>query len=310
MNDNLEKPLINNGEVDVSLLIKELWAKKLFIVSLTSIAAIISVLYSLSIPNVYRSQALLAPAGNQSQDISSSLGGLSSLAGIAGISLPGTNDAKKQEALAILNSHQFIEEFIIKHDLVVPIMAATGWDKDSNQLIIDEDLYDVEKKIWKKKNGKDLKPSIQETVRSYREMVSSSNDKRTGYTQIFADTFSPSMSKDWVDLLISDLNKYIMEVDLKRAENSLEYLNSQINQTAIPELKQVMAQLIKSEQKTIMLSQSSPEYVFKILDKPIIPDLKLKPKRAIMCIVGTISGFIITLLITIVLIFRKKIKIT
>ncbi len=310
MNDNLEKPLINNGEVDVSLLIKELWAKKLFIVSLTSIAAIISVLYSLSIPNVYRSQALLAPAGNQSQDISSSLGGLSSLAGIAGISLPGTNDSKKQEALAILNSHQFIEKFIIKHDLVVPIMAATGWDKDSNQLIIDEDLYDVEKKIWKKKNGKDLKPSIQETVRSFREMVSSSNDKRTGYTQIFADTFSPSMSKDWVDLLIADLNKYIMEIDLKRAENSLEYLNSQINQTAIPELKQVMAQLIKSEQKTIMLSQSSPEYVFKILDKPIIPDLKLKPKRAIMCIVGTISGFIITLLITIVLIFRKKIKIT
>ena len=310
MNDNLEKPLIDNGEINVSLLIKELWAKKLFIVSLTSIAAIISVLYSLSIPNVYRSQALLAPAGNQSQDISSSLGGLSSLAGFAGISLPGTNDSKKQEALAILNSHQFIEEFIIKHDLVVPIMAATGWDKDSNQLIINEDLYDVERKIWKKKDGKDLKPSIQETVRSFREMVSSLNDKRTGYTQIYADTFSPSMSKDWVDWLIADLNKYIMEVDLKRAENSLEYLNSQINQTAIPELKQVMAQLIKSEQKTIMLSQSSPEYVFKILDKPIIPDLKLKPKRAIICIVGTISGFIITLLITIVLIFRKKIKIT
>jgi LPS O-antigen subunit length determinant protein (WzzB/FepE family) len=189
-------------------------------------------------------------------------------------------------------------------------MAATGWDKDSNQLIINEDLYDVERKIWKKKDGKDLKPSIQETVRSFREMVSSLNDKRTGYTQIYADTFSPSMSKDWVDWLIADLNKYIMEVDLKRAENSLEYLNSQINQTAIPELKQVMAQLIKSEQKTIMLSQSSPEYVFKILDKPIIPDLKLKPKRAIICIVGTISGFIITLLITILLIFRKKIKIT
>ena len=201
-------------------------------------------------------------------------------------------------------------EFIIKHNLVVPIMASKGWDKNSNMLIINEKLYDVEKKTWKKKDGKDLKPSIQETVRSYREMVSSSNDKRTGYTQIFADTFSPSMSKDWVDLLIADLNRYIMETDVQRAKNSLKYLNSQINQTAIPELKQVMAQLIKTEQQTIMLSQSSPEYVFKILDKPIIPELKLKPKRAIICIVGTITGFIISLLITIALIFRKKLKIT
>ncbi len=306
MNNTFEKPLISDDEIDLFLLIKELWGKKVFIISLTTIAAILSVLYSLSIPNVYRSQALLAPADAQSQGISSSLGGLSSIAGLAGISLPGTTDAKKQEALAILNSYQFIEEFINKHDLVVPIMASVGWDKESNKLIFNEKLYDVERKIWLKKNDKYLKPSMQETVRNYRQMVSSSTDKRTGYTQISADTFSPSVSKDWVEWLIADLNKYIMDADVQRAKNSLVYLNSQINLTAIPELKLVMAQLIKTEQQTIMLSQSSPEYVFKILDKPIIPELKLKPKRAIICIVGTITGFIITLLLAIALIFRKK----
>ena len=68
-----------------------------------------------------------------------------------------------------------------------------------------------------------------------------------------------------------------------------------------------MAQLIKTEQQTIMLSQSSPEYVFKVIDRPIIPELKLKPKRAIICIVGTISGFIIVLAITIAKIFERKV---
>ena len=98
-----------------------------------------------------------------------------------------------------------------------------------------------------------------------------------------------------------------MEADVERAEKSLEYLNSQINQTAIPELKQVVAQLIKKEQQTIMLSQSSPEYIFKVIDRPIVPELKLSPKRAIICIVGTITGFLIAVALALALIFRRQV---
>jgi uncharacterized protein involved in exopolysaccharide biosynthesis len=301
-----KKPLIIDGEIDIRVLIKSLWNKKKLIITLTSIAAIISVLYSLSLSNIYRSQALLAPVDAKAQGMSSSLGGLSGLAGMAGISLPGTSDAKKLEALAILDSYQFAEKFILKHDLMVLIMATKGWDKESNQLIINEKLYDSKNKTWLKKNGKELTPSIQETVRTYRSMVSSSIDKRTGFVIIHADSYSPSFSKNIVDWLINDINQYVMEVDVKRAKNSLNYLNSQINQTSLPEFKQVMAQLIKNEQQTIMLSQSSPEYIFKVIDKPIAPELKLEPKRAMICIVGTIAGFIFTLLIAMVLIFRQE----
>ena len=306
MDDN-NKSLINEGEIDLLQLITELWNKKALIIFLTTIAAIISVLYSLSLPNIYRSQALLAPADSQSQGMSSSLGGLSSIAGIAGISIPGTGDAKKTEAIAILNSHQFLEEFINSHNLVVPIMASKGWDKESNKLIFNEKLYDAQKNQWLVKDGKDLKPSIQETVKKFRLMVSSSVDKKNGYLLIFADTYSPYISKQWVELLIVDINKYIMEADVERAEKSLEYLNSQINQTAIPELKQVVAQLIKKEQQTIMLSQSSPEYIFKVIDRPIVPELKLSPKRAIICIVGTITGFLIAVALALALIFRRQV---
>ncbi len=306
MDDN-NKSLINEGEIDLLQLITELWNKKALIIFLTTIAAIISVLYSLSLPNIYRSQALLAPADSQSQGMSSSLGGLSSIAGIAGISIPGTGDAKKTEAIAILNSHQFLEEFINSHNLVVPIMASKGWDKESNKLIYNEKLYDAQKNQWLVKDGKDLKPSIQETVKKFRLMVSSSVDKKNGYLLIFADTYSPYISKQWVELLIVDINKYIMKADVERAEKSLEYLNSQINQTAIPELKQVVAQLIKKEQQTIMLSQSSPEYIFKVIDRPIVPELKLSPKRAIICIVGTITGFMIAVALVLALIFRRQV---
>ena len=73
--DDNNKSLINEGEIDFYNLLR-ICGTKALIIFLTTITAIISVLYSLSLPNIYRSRALLAPADSQSQGMSSSLGGL------------------------------------------------------------------------------------------------------------------------------------------------------------------------------------------------------------------------------------------
>ena len=55
MNIEQKKALINDdGELNLQVLLQALWNRKFLIVSLTSIAAIVSVLYSLSLPNIYR----------------------------------------------------------------------------------------------------------------------------------------------------------------------------------------------------------------------------------------------------------------
>ena len=166
MENSTDIPLIKNGEVDLLELISALVKKKFLIIGITSVFAVGSVLYALYLPNIYRSEALLVSADDQSSSISSALGGLSGLAGMAGISLPDSGSDKKQEAIAIIQSHQFLKSFITEHDLIVPIMASTGWDKKKNEFSINQKLYDIDKKEWVMKKGKSAKPSIQKTIKS------------------------------------------------------------------------------------------------------------------------------------------------
>ncbi|MCV5648410.1 hypothetical protein OFN55_37365, partial [Escherichia coli] len=48
----------------------------------------------------------------------------------------------------MMKSRQFVESFINKHDLLVPLMAAKGWDLANNTLILDEELYNSATGEW------------------------------------------------------------------------------------------------------------------------------------------------------------------
>jgi LPS O-antigen subunit length determinant protein (WzzB/FepE family) len=49
-----------------------------------------------------------------------------------------------------------------------------------------------------------------------------------------------------------------------------------------------------------MLTKVRTEYVFKTIDPPIVPEKKAKPKRALICALGTLLGLMLA--ITVVLI--------
>ena len=83
-------------------------------------------------------------------------------------------------------------------------------------------------------------------------------------------------------------------------------VNDQISKTNISEIKIVLSELAKSETQKIMLSKSSPEYVFKTIDKAFAPEIKISPRRSIICIIGALVGFSLSLLISILLRLRKE----
>ena len=61
-----------DDEIDLRELFYALWEGKWIIVSLTTFVSIVGVIYSLSLPNIYESKALLVPV-NSSSGISGAL---------------------------------------------------------------------------------------------------------------------------------------------------------------------------------------------------------------------------------------------
>lgn len=55
-----------------------------------------------------------------------------------------------------------------------------------------------------------------------------------------------------------------------------------------------------------MLANASPEYLFKTLDPAVVPELKAKPKRALIFVLGVLLGGMLGVLVVLVRHFINK----
>ena len=289
----IQPPVPYDDEIDLRELFRSLWAGKWLISGTTFVAAVIAVIVALMMPNIYRADVLLASNDQKGAGALSALaaqyGGLASL---AGINLNVGKADKTVLGLEVLKSRKFISEFIERHELLVPLIAAQGWDEETGDLKIDADAYDVTAKRWVRDVSPPKKtiPSLQEAYEEFMEILTVSTDKKSGLVTVAVEFYSPTMAKQWVDWLVDDLNAFIMQQDVTEAEQAIEYLNGQIANTSLAEMQNVFFRLIEEQTKTVMLAEVSNEYLLKTLDPAIAPEEKARPKRALIAILGTLLG--------------------
>ena len=113
---------------------------------------------------------------------------------------------------------------------------------------------------------------------------------------ISVEFYSPSIAKDWAEMLVETVNSHLRVRDRDEASKSIEYLKKQIGQTSLAEMKIVFYQLVEEQTKNLMLTEVSDEYVFSTLSPARVPEEKSWPNRALICIVGTVFGFILAIL--------------
>ena len=106
--------------------------------------------------------------------------------------------------------------------------------------------------------------------------------------------YSPALAKEWADKLVVAVNRYLQEQDRIEAEKSIEYLQDEMSKTNLTEMKAVFARLIEEQTKNLMLARVSDEYVLKTLAPAKIPEKKSSPKRAVICIVSTLGGCLLS----------------
>ncbi|WP_229614539.1 Wzz/FepE/Etk N-terminal domain-containing protein [Vibrio parahaemolyticus] len=283
-------------EIDLRELFGALWKGKWIIIATTFIFAIGSVFYAMSLPNIYKADALLAPAeSSNGGGLSKMAGQLGGLAALAGVNLGAGESSQTDLAVQVMKSRQFIEAFITQHDLLVPLMAVKGWDLSSNKVILDEDVYSLETDTWlREATGlRGAKPSAQEAFDVFsKEVFEVSQDKESGLYTVSITHYSPYIAREWVNWLIDDINQVMRERAIEETSQNLSYLNTQLEKTAVADMQSTFYKLIEEQTKSLMLAEVQEEFVFKVIDPAVVPELKYGPKRALICIVITIFGFI------------------
>jgi uncharacterized protein involved in exopolysaccharide biosynthesis len=296
-------------EIDLRELLGVLWANKIKIIGVTAVFAVVSVIYALSVPNQYKASALLAPAQQQSGGLSGALGQLGGLASLAGVSIGGGDSSEAEVAQEIMKSWSFIEGFIADHDLAVEVYAAEGWSRESNQLKFDNDVYEVKTKTWLVENdniGQLGPPTSWQLFEKFSEMLAISEDKKSGLISVSIEYYSPQIAKHWLDLYISSINKHMQARQVVKVSNNIKYLEAQIEKTSITEMQEVFYTIIEEQIKSQMLAEASPDYAFVAVSPSMVPEEKSQPKRALICILGTLLGGILSVLMVLVLYFARK----
>ena len=301
----------SGDEIELAELFRTFWAGKWIILVVTLFFSLTSILYAISLPNIYKSEALLAPAEeNAGGGLAKVAGQFGGLAGLAGINIGGGGSDKTALAIEVLQSREFINKFISNRQLLVPLMAARGWDLSSNLLILDEQIYDEETQNWIREVTlpRSKVPSAQEAYEMFSELLSVSQDKTTGFVRVAIEHYSPYVSKNWVDWLIVDINDEIRNRDVKEARKSIQFLQSQLEKISIAEMQSIFYELIEEQTKTIMFAEVRDEYVFKTIDPAVVPERKAKPKKALIVILGTFLGAALSIFLVLVLslIIRNK----
>jgi len=288
LNNNVEL----GDEIDIKSLLKTILASKRLIIASTVSFAIIALIYSLTLTNIYQSTALLSPVGDQSNS-SQSLNNLGGLASLAGINISSTSGGNSTKAITKITTLSFFEENILPNIFLPDLMAVRTWDEDSNSVIYDSS-YNVQTGKWNNI------PHPQKSYKAFKGKLQVSEDYETKFLTISVKHESPHIAKEWTELVVNQINDSFRAKDKREAESAMNFLNTQMALTSYTEIKQVVAQLLKQKMQQLTLIEANEFYVFSYLDQPAVPREKIEPTRSSICILGTIFGFMLGVLIVLV----------
>lgn len=231
---------------------------------------------SFAVPPVYQSDVLLAPvsANADAGPLAGLAGQFGGLASLAGVSLNG-EDKREAEAVATLGSRALVEE-LVRDENLLPVLFAHKWDPAANQ--------------WKGSDPEDW-PSMWDAYQLFEKKIRLvSQDKKTGLVTLTIQWKDPEQAARWATELVGRTNRLLRQRAIARSERNTKFLQDQLNQTSVVEVRQAIYRLLENEIKTAMLAQGSDDYAFKILDPAIVPQERSKPKRSVFTVMGLVAG--------------------
>jgi uncharacterized protein involved in exopolysaccharide biosynthesis len=244
------------------------------------VGAALAATVSLIMRPIYRAQVLLA-AKTQGQGgglnaLRDQLGGLAAL---AGVDVSGLND-RKEEFIATLASQSFARDFIVSQNLM-PVLF--------------EDQWDAQAKRWQ---AGEKEPTLEAGVKKLTEDVRTiTEDRQSGLVTMTVEWRDAGLAAQWANRMVEMLNERLRTRAIDEAERNIEYLNKELAKTNVVELQQAIYRLIQEQVNNAMLANVQREFAFRVIDPAVEPDMRARPKRTAMTLVGAVLGLLVGLIV-------------
>jgi hypothetical protein len=263
-----------------------------------------AVTYSVSLPDLYRSEVLLVSTSSQSS--SGGLGQLAGFANMAGVQLGSAGADSLSITLETLKSKFFLSNFIDKFELKSAILGTTGWNDAQGDWVYNENVFDKSAGAWVSSR----EPSIQKAVSFFsKKMLEVEGSVKDGFVRLAITSTSPQYSKIWTSNLVFEINDYMKNQAIQEAKKSISYLEEQLGKTDIAQMESIFYQLIEQQIKTIMLAQANNTYTLKVIDPAIVPEIKSGPNRAVISVVGFLMGLFFGVFVAFLIGYRARCKV-
>ena len=290
--DHPAAPTAEEDEINLLDLFLVLLRHKFLILFLVIVAGAGAVFYSLSLENIYRSDATLTPREEEKSGPSiPSLGGLGGM--MAGqLGLGGGGSLEKLEV--VLNSRELTLKIINKYDLM-PIIFQEQWDE--------------EKGTWNAEVEEP--PTLQDGMKAVKDgMLKVSSAPEKGTLTVGIEHKNPEIAKKWVEYYVKELSGTLRAEVLHDANENKRFFREQLDRTSDALLKEKIYNMLAKEIEKETFASAQKYYSFQVIDRPIVPDpdKKVAPKRSIICILSVFVAFFFAVFLSFFLEFIRRIK--
>ena len=226
---------------------------------------------------IYRATVVMVPAAQERGQggLGAALGQLGGLASLAGINI-GSEGMETEEALAVLRSRAFGEQFIVDRNLI-PQFFAKDWDPSRQGWKVDEKKRPTPGKAFKYFD---------------RKIRSLSQDKKTGLVSLQIEWRDRAEAAEWANALVARLNSEMRDRAIARANAHLNFLGDELKSVTNVEMREAIGRLLEVQLKQRMLANVSQEYAFRVIDKAMVSDADdpVRPKKAVLVGIGLLLG--------------------
>jgi LPS O-antigen subunit length determinant protein (WzzB/FepE family) len=295
----------NIHEVDLMELFEIIWGKKLTIFLCVILSALFSYTYAKSQVNYFQSDALLKIVSNSNTPVVSSSSGYASM---LGVNIGGLSADLSSELIATIKSKDFFKILLQNNDYILQnISAAKNFDLDSNLIIYNENIYNAQTNIWVDKR----KPSFLYTYNRYKRMLAVGISKDTGFLNISVEHVSPIFAKELIDIIVSESNSFFRRNQFEESSRSLEYLTQKLETEPLVSIRSSIQQLVTKSLEKQMMANINEDFILSFIDNSYVYENKSRPNKPLICILGTLIGFLASILFVLLrhyILKSKKIK--